>query len=177
MMNKYRIRDNIRELIFGFQDGAIGNLGVVIGMAQASSSNSIILLAGVSTMMAQTISMSSGNYISIKSEKEYFSVDEDDRYFGRDYAAHKSPFFSSILMGISVMVGALIPMLAFFYYTGSGGIIPSVLLTTSGLFIAGVVKSKYTNLSALRSGMEILIVAILAALAGYLIGDLFSNLF
>ena len=80
-------------------------------------------------------------------------------------------------MGISVMVGALIPMLAFFYYTGSGGIIPSVLLTTSGLFIAGVVKSKYTNLSALRSGMEILIVAILAALAGYLIGDLFSNLF
>ena len=177
MMNKYRIRDNIRELIFGFQDGAIGNLGVVIGMAQASSSNSIILLAGVSTMMAQTISMSSGNYISIKSEKEYFSVDQDDRYFGRDYAAHKSAFFSSILMGISVMVGALIPMLAFFYYTGSGGIIPSVLLTTSGLFIAGVVKSKYTNLSALRSGMEILIVAILAALAGYLIGDLFSNLF
>ena len=176
-MNKYRVRDNIRELIFGFQDGAIGNLGVVIGMAQASSSNTIILLAGVSTMIAQTISMSSGNYISVKSEKEYFSVDEDDRYFGKAYAAHKSAIFSSILMGISVMIGALIPMLAFFYYTGSGGIIPSVLLTTSGLFIVGAIKSKYTNLSAIRSGLEILSIAIIAAIAGYLIGDLFSNLF
>jgi len=176
-MMKYRIRDNIRELIFGFQDGAIGNLGVVIGMAQALSPNNIILLAGVSTMMAQTISMSSGNYISIKSEKEYFSVDKEDRNYGKEYANNKSAIFSSIIMGISVMVGALLPMLAFFYYSGVNGILPSIIITTLGLFIAGVIKSKYTNLSAFRSGMEILIVAVLAASAGYLIGDLFSGFF
>tara|TARA_B100001287_G_C22655848_1_gene517670 strand:- start:914 stop:1444 length:531 start_codon:yes stop_codon:yes gene_type:complete len=176
-MMKYRIRDNIRELIFGFQDGAIGNLGVVIGMAQALSPNNIILLAGVSTMMAQTISMSSGNYISIISEKEYFSVDKKDRNYGKAYAKNKSAIFSSIIMGISVMVGALLPMLAFFYYSGVNGILPSIAITTLGLFIAGVIKSKYTNLSAFRSGMEILIVAVLAASAGYLIGDLFSGFF
>ena len=108
-MMKYRIRDNIRELIFGFQDGAIGNLGVVIGMAQALSPNNIILLAGVSTMMAQTISMSSGNYISIKSEKEYFSVDKEDRNYGKEYANNKSAIFSSIIMGLSVMVDIASP--------------------------------------------------------------------
>ena len=176
-MMKYRIRDNIRELIFGFQDGAIGNLGVVIGMAQALSTNNIILLAGVSTMMAQTISMSSGNYISVKSEKEYFSVNEQERNFGRAYVNNKSAIFSSILMGLSVMAGALLPMLAFFYYTGVNGIMPSIIITTLGLFMVGVIKSKYTDVSAFRSGMEILIVAVLAATAGYLIGDLFSGFF
>ena len=134
-MMKYRIRDNIRELIFGFQDGAIGNLGVVIGMAQALSTNNIILLAGVSTMMAQTISMSSGNYISVKSEKEYFSVNEQERNFGRAYVNNKSAIFSSILMGLSVMAGALLPMLAFFYYTGVNGIMPSIIITTFRLKI------------------------------------------
>jgi len=174
---KYRIRDNIRELIFGFQDGAIGNLGVVIGMAQALSPNNIILLAGVSTMIAQTISMTSGNYISIKSEKDYFKVDEDDRKFGKEYAENKSPIFSSVVMGLSVMLGALMPMIAFLFYSETSGIIPAIIITILSLFLAGAIKSKYTDRKAIESGIEILIVALIAAGAGYIVGDLFSGFF
>ena len=83
------IEENLREFIFGVEDGLIGNLGVVIGLATANAPNNLILLAGLATMFAQSISMSAGNYLSIKSEKEYFEVNKKDRKYGKKYAQKK----------------------------------------------------------------------------------------
>jgi len=63
---KHPLGENIREIIFGIQDGAIGNLAVVISLAQAAAANKIIILGGLATMFAQTISMSTGTYLSIR---------------------------------------------------------------------------------------------------------------
>src|SRR3989338_1066553 len=104
---------NIREVIFGVEAGVIGNLGLVVGMAQALAPNTLILLAGVATMFAQAISMFAGNYLSIKSEKEYFEVKRKERAYGKEYSRHKNPLISSLVMGVAVIVGAAIPLLAF----------------------------------------------------------------
>ena len=113
---KSTIGQNIREVIFGVEDGAIGNLGLVVGMAQAAAPNSLILLAGVATMCAQAISMFAGNYLSIKSEKEYFEVKKKGREYGKAYSRHKNPIVSSLVMGIAVIIGALIPLVAFLFF-------------------------------------------------------------
>jgi len=173
---KHPLSENIREAVFGVEDGAVGNLGVVIGMAQAAAPNKFIVLAGFATMLAQTISMSAGTYISIKAEKEYFSVNKRDRKFGREYAKHKVPLISTVVMGLSVMFGALIPLSSFFFFEGIAGIIPAIIITLTGLFLLGVFKSKYTNKPWLDSGLEILIIGGLAAGAGYFIGSLFGRI-
>ena len=165
---------NIREIIFGVEDGAIGNLGLVVGMAQALAPNPLILLAGVATMCAQAISMSAGNYLSVKSEKEYFEVKKKGREYGKAYSKHKKPIISSIVMGLSVIIGAAIPLSAFLFFKSQAGIIPAVIVTLIGLFVLGVVKTKYTLRHWFRSGMEVLVVGCIAAFVGYLIGNLFG---
>ena len=122
MHKKHPWSENLREVMFGVEDGAIGNLGLVIGMAQAMSPNNLIILAGIATMFAQAISMSAGNYISVKSEKEYFSVKKKSRSYGKEYASHKNPVRSSVIMAFSVMIGAAIPLITFFFWESKEGI-------------------------------------------------------
>ncbi len=171
---KITIGQNIREVIFGVEDGAIGNLGLVVGMAQAAAPNTLILLAGIATMCAQAISMFAGNYLSIKSEKEYFSVKKKGREYGKAYSRHKNPVISSIVMGLSVIVGAAIPLLAFLFLESYDGIVPAIIVTLIGLFILGAVKAKYTLRNWFRSGIEIMLVGFIAASVGYGIGNLFA---
>ncbi len=162
---------NIREIIFGVEDGAIGNLGLVIGMIQGMASTNLIILAGLATMIAQAISMSAGNYLSIKSEKEYFQVRSQERMYGKEYSQHKSPVKSSFVMGFSVIIGAAIPLSALFLFNGKSGIIPPLSITLVGLFLLGMVKARYTFRHWLRSGMEVVLIGFCAALAGYVIGS------
>ena len=175
-MKKYNLSENIREVVFGVEDGAVGNLGVVIGMAQAAAPNKFIILAGFATMLAQTISMSTGTYLSIKSEKEYFSVKKSNRKYGRSNAKHKVPLLSTFFMGISVMIGALLPLTSFFIFEGTSGIIPAIAFTLTGLFLLGVIKAEYTNKNWFKSGLEVLIIGGLAATAGYIVGNIFSGI-
>ena len=79
-------------------------------------------------------------------------------------------------MGLSVMLGALIPLSSFFFFEGISGIIPAIIITLTGLFLLGAFKSKYTNENWFGSGLEILIVGGLAAGAGYIIGNLFGGI-
>ncbi len=173
---KHPLSENIREFVFGVEDGAVGNLGVVVGMAQAAAPNKFILLAGFATMLAQTISMSAGTYLSVKSEKEYFSVNKKSRQFGKEYAKHKVPLISTVVMGLSVIIGALIPLSSFFFFESTAGIVPAVIITLIGLFLLGVFKSNYTNNKWFGSGLEMLIVGGLAASAGYIIGTMFGGI-
>lgn len=162
---------NIREIIFGVEDGAIGNLGLVVGMIQGSASTSLIMLAGLATMIAQAISMSAGNYLSLKSEKEYFQVKSQERTYGKEYSKHKNPVKSSVVMGLSVIIGAAIPLSTLVLFNGASGIVPPLAITLVGLFLLGVVKARYTFRHWLRSGVEVLLVGFLAAVAGYAIGS------
>tara|TARA_Y100000310_G_scaffold344115_1_gene455206 strand:+ start:4127 stop:4651 length:525 start_codon:yes stop_codon:yes gene_type:complete len=174
MHKKHGFGENLREIIFGVEDGAIGNLGVVVGMAQALAPNKLILLAGVATMFAQAISMSAGNYLSVKSEKEYFEVKKKGRGYGRKYSEHKNPVVSSLVMAFSVIFGAGIPLIAFLFWESKAAIVPATIMTLFGLFFLGVGKSRFTEKSMIKSGLEILFIGIIAALAGYLIGNLFA---
>ena len=164
------IEENLREFIFGVEDGLIGNLGVVIGLATANAPNNLILLAGLATMFAQSISMSAGNYLSIKSEKEYFEVNKKDRKYGKKYAQKKQVLSSTLVMASSVFIGAAIPVSTYLFFPSSQGIIPSVALTLTALFMVGVYKSSWTNRPWILSGGEMAIVGSIAATAGYIIG-------
>lgn len=172
---KHPIGENIREIIFGIQDGAIGNLAVVVGLAQAAAANKIIILGGLATMLAQSISMSTGTYLSIKSEKEYFIAGRrKERAFGREYAKHKNPLFSAVIMAVSVTIGTSIPLLPFFYFQGMEGIYPTILITLIALFLVGANKAKLTKRNWFSSGFEMLLIGIAAGAAGLVIGTIFG---
>jgi VIT1/CCC1 family predicted Fe2+/Mn2+ transporter len=62
----------LRAVIFGVSDGLVSNLALVMGVAGASSSGSLILLTGIAGLLAGAFSMAAGEYISMQSQRELF---------------------------------------------------------------------------------------------------------
>src|SRR5512132_287776 len=62
----------IREAIFGAQDGVTSILIVVITVATATTSSYAVLIAGIAAATAEIISMAAGEYMSSRSQRQLF---------------------------------------------------------------------------------------------------------
>jgi VIT1/CCC1 family predicted Fe2+/Mn2+ transporter len=76
----------IREAIFGAQDGLVSTLAVVSTVAGATSERYPVLVAGIASGLAGIFSMAAGEYIGSKSQREIFDaqiVDEREEVHER----------------------------------------------------------------------------------------------
>jgi VIT1/CCC1 family predicted Fe2+/Mn2+ transporter len=64
----------IREIVFGAQDGLVSTLAVVATVAGASGEAFPIVVAGIATGLAGVFSMGAGEYIGSKSQREIFDA-------------------------------------------------------------------------------------------------------
>jgi VIT1/CCC1 family predicted Fe2+/Mn2+ transporter len=71
---KASLLGEIREAIFGAQDGLVSTLAVVSTVAGASSDRFAILVAGIASGLAGIFSMAAGEYMSSKSQREIFAA-------------------------------------------------------------------------------------------------------
>ena len=65
-------RSNIRDFILGFQDGIVNTLGLVLGVASATQSTRIVLISGLVTTFAESVSMAAVAYTSTKAAHEFY---------------------------------------------------------------------------------------------------------
>ncbi len=76
----------LRAGVFGVNDGLVSNTCLVMGVAGAGTSGSVILLTGVAGLLAGAFSMGAGEFVSMLSQKEMFEhqiaqeKDELERY-------------------------------------------------------------------------------------------------
>ncbi len=89
---------------------------------------------------------------------------------GFDKDKISSPIIDATFMGISFLIGAIIPTLSYMFFVPHIAIIISVLLSALTLFIIGLVKTTEKGRSRLINGIEIMTIGMIAALLGYLIG-------
>ncbi len=82
--------------------------------------------------------------------------------------------WDSTLVGISAVVGSLVPLWPFFFFSVNIAIWLGMLSTGLVLFAVGAVKAKLTVGNPSKSGLQMLIIGMLAALVGYAIGLLFK---
>ena len=78
------------------------------------------------------------------------------------------------IVGFSAIVGSLIPLLPFFFLPIGPSILLSIGITALTLFGAGVYKATATVGHPGKSGVQMAIIGTVSALAGYLVGALFS---
>ena len=62
----------LRAAVFGVNDGLVSNAALIYGVAGAAQEPSIIVLTGVAGLLAGAFSMASGEYISVRSQREMF---------------------------------------------------------------------------------------------------------
>ncbi|MGZ4133290.1 MAG: VIT1/CCC1 transporter family protein [Actinomycetota bacterium] len=60
----------LRAAIFGMNDGLVSNGALIMGFAGADQARGVILLAGISGLLAGAFSMGAGEYISMRVQRE-----------------------------------------------------------------------------------------------------------
>jgi VIT1/CCC1 family predicted Fe2+/Mn2+ transporter len=64
--------ESIRNVIYGVNDGLTATLGVLAGVGGASVEPRVVLIGGLSAMVASAVSMAGGAYLASKSQREVF---------------------------------------------------------------------------------------------------------
>lgn len=73
-----RMSGNFRAAVFGANDGLVSNLALVIGVMATGVEPQIVLITGVSGLLAGALSMAAGEYISVRSQLELLDASTPD---------------------------------------------------------------------------------------------------
>jgi len=85
---------------------------------------------------------------------------------------------SAATIGISYIIGGLIPLTAYFFtQTPYQGLFISAILTIICLFLFGYFKSKVTGQPPLKGALKVTLIGITAATAAFMVAKAFNNLF
>ncbi|WP_217442258.1 VIT1/CCC1 transporter family protein, partial [Myxococcus sp. CA039A] len=65
-----QISGDFRAAVFGANDGLVSNLALVLGVMASGVPSNVVLLTGISGLLAGALSMGAGEFISVKSQNE-----------------------------------------------------------------------------------------------------------
>lgn len=63
---------NLRAAVFGVNDGLVSNASLILGVAGASNDIKVVVLTGVAGMAAGALAMAAGEYVSVRSQREFY---------------------------------------------------------------------------------------------------------
>jgi VIT1/CCC1 family predicted Fe2+/Mn2+ transporter len=158
-------RRYLRDLIYGANDGIITTFAVVAGVTGADLSTTVILILGVSNLLADGFSMAASDYLSLRSEAAALESE------GKQTAQDDSPFKHGLATFVAFVTAGVVPLAAYLVPLESSQRFPAAIaLTFLTLFVVGASRSIVTRRSWMRSGLEMLAVGALAAVVAYVIG-------
>lgn len=64
----------LRAVVLGANDGLVSNVSLVMAMAGAAPAPGVVLLAGLAGIVAGSISMALGEYVSVRTQREQFET-------------------------------------------------------------------------------------------------------
>jgi len=92
-------------------------------------------------------------------------------------AVSGSPATAGLVMGVFYLIGGIFPLLPYLFLSVADAIVPSIIITGIVLFGLGIAKAKVVGGHPLKSGLEMTLISLSAALIGFLIGRLISSYF
>jgi vacuolar iron transporter family protein len=152
------------DLVYGANDGIITTFAVVSGVVGASLSERVIVILGLSNLVADGLSMGASNYLARRSHVE---AELSDRVVAARHGV-------ATLLGF--VAAGVIPLLAYLVPLDSDARFPVAIgLAAGALFGVGAARTFVTRRGLLRSGLEMLVVGSLAAGVAYAIGAIAAS--
>ena len=82
-----------------------------------------------------------------------------------------NPIKDALTMGCAYVLGAMIPIIPYFFLSGTVAIVTAVIVALCGLFALGIGKGRIVRKSPILQGIEILAIGAAAAGIGFLLGE------
>ncbi len=174
------IVENLRDVLFGMNDGLVELLAAVSGLAGAYQRSLLVAITGLVIGIAGALSMSVGAYVSTKSENELnqnrnLRMELSSMVFGGRQSQGErvtSAKESAAFVGIFYIIGALVPTAPYFLpFSVLSDQLASTALAVIALAIAGYLTSILSGVSSRRKVAEMVLLALAAALATYMLGN------
>jgi vacuolar iron transporter family protein len=64
--------NNLRAAVFGVSDGLVSNTSLILGVFGAGAAERYILMSGLAGLLAGSLSMAAGEYLSVRSQREMY---------------------------------------------------------------------------------------------------------
>jgi VIT1/CCC1 family predicted Fe2+/Mn2+ transporter len=103
-------------------------------------------------------------------QEQVFLRTFQEKVFGIGSAELNQPLKAAMVMGLSFIIGALIPIFPYFLLQDWGALYVSVALSALTLFGVGAFKGKLAAQSQFGSGAQFFLIAVSAAALGFAIG-------
>lgn len=217
----------VREVVFGMQDGLLTTLGVVTSVIGATSNNTTVLVAGFAEATAGALAMAAGEYQASKAQQELHAAEiaqerqelQDspqeehselraifqreglsrdsaeavtellaehpellfrthvEKELGLRVEEFQSPAMNALVIGLSFLVSALIPIFPYIFLAPNPALLLSVALTIIALAAIGIGKAAISHRRYVRSASEVIAIGLAAAVVTYLLGSLIPRAF
>lgn len=170
----------LKDAVFSANDGIITTFAVVAGAQGAGIGSKIVIILGLANLLADGLSMASGNYLGTKSESEFKETRyklkgtksaKQDRATKRNTLALKH----SLSVLLSFITFGFIPLAPYLFKLPNTFFL-SIIFVAFSLFLLGVIRSKFTKGNIFKTGMETLIIGGAAAVIAFSIGVLVEPL-
>jgi VIT1/CCC1 family predicted Fe2+/Mn2+ transporter len=213
----------LRAAVLGANDGLVSNASLVMGVAGADLAGRSILITGLAGLLAGSLSMALGEWLSVQSARELYArqigIEQDELaaapeeeaeelsliYQSRGLPPEQADALAARIVGDPALaldtlareelnvdpdelggsawvaasmsfllfsIGAIVPVLPYFFTGGATAVVVSVLLSLVALFGIGAGITLITGRSALFSGGRQVIFGIAAAAITFAVGRL-----
>jgi VIT1/CCC1 family predicted Fe2+/Mn2+ transporter len=103
-------------------------------------------------------------------QEQVFLRTFQEKVFGLGSAELNQPLKAAFVMGLSFIVGAVIPIVPYLLLTGMAAFYLSITFSALTLFGVGFFKGRLAGKSPFLSGAQFFTIAVTAAVLGYLVG-------
>ena len=112
----------------------------------------------------------------IASDKDLWLRTMVEKELGISPDMFQNPLKDGLTMAASFIVAAIIPIVPYFFLSGSLAILVSVVMALTGLFVLGMGKGRLVERSPALQGFEVLAIGAAAAGVAYLLGNIIPRL-
>ena len=174
-----------RDFLYGMSDGLVEVLATLVGLSAIITSHIDIALSGVVVGLSGTFSMTLGAYLAQKSESEYkiamlnrkhiFSKSKGVQQMIDRYSSEATN--SALNTALSYIVGAVIPILPFIFFSKFLAVILAVAFVFVAQGISNSIVALSLNTPILKSGLRAALLALGAAAVTFSAGEIFHIIF
>lgn len=178
--NRERIERN-RDVIYGISDGLVEVLAAIAGLTALLTNHLDVALGGLIVGVSGAMSMSVGAYLAKNSESQFkISRLRREAILGNhEHDKEKVELYrgesrrSAFNVGFFYIFGAMIPILPFAFLGRDLALVISVILVAVTQGLSNSIIAISMNMRVLKESVKAASLALLAALASYLVGQIF----